>query len=101
MFFVVGRRLLSSDGWLKKGGFVRCNKQSSYFRLKRITKLVIGYHLNVFHPLSTPSLFILSPLVLRCHYPSGHPYSTFNNIAVIHWRSAIDWQRKREYPEVL
>jgi len=26
------------------------------------------------------------PLVLACHYPNVHPYSTFSNIAVIHWR---------------
>ena len=63
---LVGRRQMSS-GWLVRGGgggFIRYNKQFSYFRLKKITKLVIGYCLNIFAPLSTPSLFLLSPLSL-------------------------------------
>ena len=65
------------------GRFIRCNKQQSQFPLKRIMKLVIGYRLTIFRPLSTQSLFYYLHLDLTCHYTNVHPYYTFNNIAVI------------------
>ena len=45
-----------------EGVFLKCNKLSSLFPWKRITKLVIGCRLTLFRQLSTQSLFLLSPL---------------------------------------
>ena len=84
--------------------FIRYNKQWSEFPLKRIMKLVFGYRLTIFRPLSTQSLCFITPppsfSMSLYKYPPLLHFQQYCSYTVIQWRSVAYWQRKPEHPEV-